>query len=82
MLRRMALEGMGVALLSEYLVEGDIAARRLTPVLADVLLPQTGLNVAYASRRNLAPSVRTFVDFLVESFEFGAHGGAVQKTAA
>lgn len=82
MLRRMALEGMGVALLSEYLVERDIAARRLVPLLTDVPLPQTGLNVAYASRRNLAPSVRTFVDFLVESFEFGTHAGTVQKTAA
>lgn len=68
-LRSMVLESMGVALLPSYLVQQDLTAGRLVRVSTDVAMPTDGLSVAYASRRNLAPSVRSFVDFLVEAFE-------------
>jgi DNA-binding transcriptional LysR family regulator len=66
MVRRMALEGMGVALLPAALVAADVRAGALTLVLPEEDLPSTGLAIAYGSRRNLAPSVRALVDFLAE----------------
>jgi DNA-binding transcriptional LysR family regulator len=68
-LRSMALEGMGVALLPRHVVELDLIEGRLVHVPTDKSMPTDGLSVAYASRRNLAPSVRAFVDFLVQAFE-------------
>jgi DNA-binding transcriptional LysR family regulator len=64
MLRRMALEGMGIALLSGSIVAEDIDGRTLMQVLPDTNLPSMGLSIAYGSRRNLAPNVRALVDFL------------------
>jgi DNA-binding transcriptional LysR family regulator len=66
MLRRMAIEGMGVALVPAVLVEDDLHDRTLVQVTTDVPLPSMGLSVAYGSRRNLAPTVRALVDLLVE----------------
>ncbi|MEM5438877.1 LysR family transcriptional regulator [Paraburkholderia diazotrophica] len=64
MLRRMALEGMGIALLPASIVAEDIDGRTLMQVLPDTDLPSMGLSIAYGSRRNLAPNVRALVDFL------------------
>jgi DNA-binding transcriptional LysR family regulator len=66
MVRRMAIEGMGVALLPAALIDDDLHERALLRVLPDVALPSMGLSIAYGSRRNLAPNVRALVDFLVE----------------
>lgn len=66
MVRRMALEGMGVALLPDTLIAEDLQSGALKPVLPDEPLPSTGLAIAYGSRRNLAPSVRALIDFLAE----------------
>ncbi|MFM0226930.1 substrate binding domain-containing protein [Paraburkholderia dipogonis] len=83
-LRNMALEGMGVALLPLHLVQRDLIEGRLVlvPVPTDEPLPTDGLSVAYASRRNLAPSVRTFVDFLVEAFEHETLAGSFERDDA
>jgi len=37
-------------------------------LLPDRVLPPIGMNLAFASRRNMAAKVRTFVDFMVEKF--------------
>jgi DNA-binding transcriptional LysR family regulator len=66
MLRRMSIEGMGVALLPAAIVEDDLQEGVLVPLLPPAPLPSMGLSVAYGSRRNLAPHVRALVDFLVE----------------
>ncbi|ACC76208.1 LysR family transcriptional regulator [Paraburkholderia phymatum] len=66
MLRRMAIEGMGVALVPAVLVEDDLDDGSLVPVSSETALPSMGLSVAYGSRRNLAPNVRALVDLLVE----------------
>ncbi len=69
MVHRFALEGLGVAALPAYLVEGDLHNGRLMALLPTFELPQLNLNIAYASRRNLPAKVRVFVDFAVEYFQ-------------
>ncbi|MEM5343982.1 LysR family transcriptional regulator [Paraburkholderia azotifigens] len=66
MLRGMAIEGMGVALVPAVLVEDDLDDGSLVQVMPETPLPSMGLSVTYGSRRNLAPNVRALVDLLIE----------------
>lgn len=67
-LRRCALDGMGVALLPDWLVDEDLAAGRLTCVLpgwnASVRGVETGVWIVYPSRRFLPLKTRAFIDHL------------------
>ena len=67
--RRAALNGHGIALLSHLLVADDIDAGRLRvlmPAFPPVRFP---LTVVYPSRRNLPPRVRAVIDFLGEAVQ-------------
>jgi DNA-binding transcriptional LysR family regulator len=67
--RRAALNGHGIALLSHLLVADDIAAGRLRvlmPAFPPIRLP---LTVVYPSRRNLPPRVRAVIEFLSETVQ-------------
>ncbi|QFZ85051.1 LysR family transcriptional regulator [Variovorax paradoxus] len=60
--------GMGVAFLPDWLVGADLASRRLMHVLeSDVQTPSATLFAVYASRQYMAPKLRTFIDFMVET---------------
>jgi len=62
-LRLAALEGMGLALLPEWLVCDDLAKGRLEPALPGVGA-STGLFAVYPQRAFLSANVRTFLDYL------------------
>lgn len=62
------LAGLGVARLSTYLVGGDICAGRLVRLLPDYVDESSDIVAIYADRRNLAPKIRAFVDYLVDWF--------------
>ena len=62
------LAGIGLARVAGYLVEEDIKAGRLVPVLTEQLKESSTLYVVYPHRRHLSPKVRAFVDFLVAKF--------------
>jgi len=68
MIYRFALEGFGFAALPDYLVHREIESGELVQLLTDVELPSLNLNIAYASRKNLAVKVRAFVDFTIKYF--------------
>ena len=63
------LAGIGLARVAGYLVEDDIRAGRLVPVLEGQLRESSTLYVVYPHRRHLTPKVRAFVDFLVDQFD-------------
>jgi len=69
LLRSFALAGMGIVRLSDMHIGSDLRAGRLIRVLeawgTEVEEP---LFVIYASRRNLSPRVRVFLDFIDEKF--------------
>lgn len=58
--------GLGIARLSTYLVNDDIRAGRLERILPEYVQQDSDILAVYASRRNLPPKVRVFVDFLAE----------------
>jgi len=64
--RRAALIGQGIALLSHLLVADDIGAGRLRVLMPAFPPARFPLTVVYPSRRNLPPRVRAVIEFLSE----------------
>lgn len=67
-LRIAALAGRGITLLPTFLIGTDVAAGRLTPILADFPPEDLGIHALYAPNRYLAAKTRLFIDFLVARF--------------
>jgi len=63
-LRQAALDGFGVAYISEELLKADIAAGQLVPVLSDWSPPYPGYHLYYPSRRQHTPAFAILVDAL------------------
>jgi DNA-binding transcriptional LysR family regulator len=70
MLRQAALDGLGPALLADWLVDPDIAAGRLIDPFPDHEVTATTFDTAawllYPSRQHLPRKVRAMIDFLRE----------------
>ena len=61
--RGLALAGVGIAVLPDYLVEEDLRTGRLVALLASLRLPEGGIHAVYPGPR--APAkVRAFIDHL------------------
>jgi DNA-binding transcriptional LysR family regulator len=69
MLRQLALRGMGIAILPDYLVASDVMRGDLVQVLPKYRLPLLEISASYPRHRSLNGKVRTFVDRLVEHFD-------------
>ena len=73
LLRQVALNGMGVAMLADWLVSDDLRAGRLVRVLADFQvnpgLMDVGLNALYLSNRRGSHKILAFVDLLAEHLD-------------
>lgn len=64
-----ALSGLGIARLSTYLVEDRIVSGQLVRLFPDYTQSHADVAVSYAQKRNLSPTIRAFVDFLVARFD-------------
>lgn len=64
-----ALAGMGIARLSTYLVADSIASGDLVRLFPAYTQKHADVAVVFAGRRNLPAKTRSFVDFLVGTFE-------------
>jgi DNA-binding transcriptional LysR family regulator len=64
-IHRAALDGLGLALIPDYVVLDDVAAGRLTHVLPDVGTQTVRASLLYPSSRVQPIAVRKLVDFLV-----------------
>lgn len=65
-LRDLAAQGLGVIVQPDFIVEKDIAAGRLEPILEGWNMPDFSLYAVYLSRKFLPAKVRVFIDYLVE----------------
>lgn len=61
------LAGCGVALLPEWLVQTDLAEKRLVQILPNYHFPTQGIYAVYPDARHVSAKVRAFIDFLRES---------------
>lgn len=63
-LHRLVRGGAGIGIVSSYLCTADLAEGRLVSLLPEWRLPPVPLSLIFPSRRELAPSVRAFADFM------------------
>ena len=63
-----AVQGLGIALEPDFMVEEALAGARLVPLLARYAAPVSPIYAVYASRRYLSAKVRALVDFLALRF--------------
>lgn len=61
---RAALAGLGILIQPLYIVQRDILAGQLVPILMDWELPLLTMNIAYQNRVRLPAKIRVFTDFL------------------
>jgi DNA-binding transcriptional LysR family regulator len=67
-LRTAAIEGLGIIMQPEVLVGDDVATGRLVRILPDYELPSRPMHIVYLADRRPTPKLRSFIDFIVESF--------------
>ncbi|MDC0660545.1 LysR family transcriptional regulator [Leisingera sp. SS27] len=67
------LAGLGIARLSEYLVSEKLFSGELVRLFPEYIHDHADVAVTFAEKRNLAPKIRAFVDFLVERLD-GSRG--------
>ena len=66
-LKQLCLDGNGIACLSDYMVDGEIARGELVEILADKRLPvEMPFSAVYYSDRSVSTRIRAFIDFLSE----------------
>jgi len=66
--RKAALDHMGILIQPKYVVYEDLQQGLLLPVLGDWELPRLTMNIAFQTRRYMPAKVRLFIDALVERF--------------
>ncbi|MFQ4138759.1 LysR family transcriptional regulator [Nodosilinea sp. PGN35] len=65
-LRAAALKGLGIVMLPDFIVEKDLAAGRLRPILTDYPPPPIKIYALYPVNRHLSAKVTRLVEFLTE----------------
>lgn len=63
LMRRAAVDGIGLAYLYRSLVAEELADGRLEAVLSDYCVEEPGLYLYFPNRASVAPKLRAFVDF-------------------
>ncbi len=65
-LHQMAIAGLGIVRLSEFMIGEDIASGRLIPLLEEYNQEMQQIHAIYAHRRYVPGKVRVFIDFLLD----------------
>ncbi len=66
-LKQLCLSGNGIACLSDYMIDKEIARGELVELMADKVLPvEMPFSAVYYSDRAVSTRIRAFIDFLSE----------------
>ncbi|ALG73942.1 hypothetical protein VY88_19760 [Azospirillum thiophilum] len=76
MLRHAAVGGLGLVRLGDFIVEDDIKAGRLVPVLTAQELTDEAIHAVYPATRHVSPKVRSFIEHLLAGLAGLADGEA------
>jgi len=63
-LQQLAIDGLGITLLPQYMVKNDLQSGRLVRVLEDWVGARVDLHTLVPSRRGMTPKIRAFLDYL------------------
>ncbi|CAI0844470.1 MAG TPA: LysR family transcriptional regulator [Serratia grimesii] len=69
LIRRAALQNLGILAQPTYVIHEDLQSGRLIPVLSDWELPKLAVNMVYTSRLHLPAKTRVFIDFLINELQ-------------
>ncbi len=72
-INRLVLDGAGIGIISCYLCAPEIAVGRLVHLLPEWTAPPVGVSMVFPSKRELAPVVRVFVEFMKDANLPGLH---------
>ena len=67
-LRQAAVNGMGIIMLADALVQPDLESGKLVALLTDYQLPSRPMHLLYRQDRYRLPKLRAFVDFAMEKW--------------
>jgi DNA-binding transcriptional LysR family regulator len=74
-----AIEGLGLAFVSDFWVTEHLAAGNLQAAMEDWTPPFPGLRLYYPGHRHMTAGLRAFVDLLREESKATAKGKAVTR---
>lgn len=63
---RAALDGVGIAFLSDWRIAQEVSQGLLVPMLEDWSAPFPGHHLCYTRQRQMAPALRVFIDYVRE----------------
>ncbi len=72
-IHRLVCRGAGIGIISWYLCAPEMEAKRLVHLLPEWTPPAVDVHLIFPSKRELAPAVRAFVDFMKEANPPGLH---------
>ena len=67
-LRQAAINGMGISMLADALVQPDLESGKLVALLTTYKLPSRPMHLMYRQDRYRLPKLRAFVDFVMEKW--------------
>lgn len=67
-LKQAVIDGLGLRQIPRFIVEQELADGRLVEILSTYESPPLGIYAVFATRKNLPPKVRVFIDFLADAF--------------
>ena len=67
--REMAVAGLGCAMLTHAVSEGEVQAKRLMRVLADWHIPPVEISATFLERRHMPLRIRAFIDMLAQAID-------------
>ena len=65
LLRHAAVGGLGLARLADFIVEDDIRAGRLIPILTEFEVTDEAIHAVYPATCHVSPKVRSFIEHLL-----------------
>ena len=65
-IKKLVVNGAGIGVLSAYCCRPALASGQLVPLFPEWSIPPLDVNIVFASKRELSPNVRAFVDFMKE----------------
>jgi DNA-binding transcriptional LysR family regulator len=65
-IKKLVENGAGIGVLSAYCCLPGLASGQLVPLFPEWSIPPLDVNIVFASKRELSPNVRAFVDFMKE----------------
>ncbi len=79
LLVRLAVTGVGLAMLFESQIQEQLRRRELVPVLEEFSTPFPGFYLHYPQRRHASPALRAFVDFVRGSRSTSRRGSGSRR---